>query len=63
MKPLLRPEKIVINLSPTEKQQIEHMAMIYGMPTAVYARVAVLGYLNDDKRGLKIPNMEGEDGA
>lgn len=60
MKPALRPEKIVINLSPSEKKQIERMAMIYGMPTAVYARVAVLGYISDDCRGLKVPNMEAE---
>lgn len=62
MKPLLRPEKIVINVSAAEKNEICRMAQIYGLPTSVYARMALLGYIEDDKRGLKYP-LDGDKDA
>lgn len=63
MKPLTYTEKIVVTLRPADKRTIERMAQIYGLPTAVYARMALLGYVDDDKRGLKVPQPEGDDAA
>lgn len=54
----LRSKKIFVYLTQAEYENLKQMSDIYGMPLSTYCRMAALGYAQDDRKGLKVPDPE-----